>query len=353
MIFQAYKNTISRFVRVKPTNLALLVTERCNARCMMCNIWKDGFTNGPELTLAQYDDLLKSAVFSDIVNLMLSGGEALLRKDVAEIIRAALKRLPRLKRITIATNGLATDLITQKISQIASELSRESRSIRLIAQVSFDAISVAHDQIRGPDASSKVKSTIDKLVAIREGYKLFGISAGCVIQPMNICEIEDVFDYLNEKNIESIFTVICNNEHYYGNSNEDEIFFTEKDNKQLSDILKTIALKEKNLGKKFLYMQFRSMLSGGENHRGCPALRDTLTINPDGTIPPCLNACDKSLGNVLQKDVEEIWFSNSTVNVIRNINVQRCNSCMFACGVGYSEVLGFLFRTLWGRRLGN
>ncbi len=350
-LFHFYKHIVSLFRRTKPSNIALLITERCNARCIMCNIWKGDLTSASEMSVDQYDALLRKPFFHDIVNVMLSGGEALLRNDVEQIITVILTRLPRLKRITIATNGLATSVINEKMLAIASAVNRFNGSVLLVSQVSFDAMTEVHDQIRAPDASIKVKNTLNKLIELRNKYAFFKISAGCVIQPKNIDEVEDVFNYLEQNEIDSIFTVVCFDEYYYANNVNEELFFDDANKTKLKKILTNIIHKEKNVGKKFLYYQFSSMLEGGRNNRGCPALRDTITINPDGDVIPCLNSCGNILGNVFSDEVHDIWFSPATEKICKNIADERCYECMFACGVGYFEALKFAVRTFGGRFL--
>lgn len=351
MLFHAYKNCVSRYVRTKPTNIVLLVTDRCNAQCIMCSIWKEGFSSGVEMSVHQYDELLQAPFFHDVVNVMISGGEALLRKDIEQLLAVILARLPRLRRITIATNGLATELIEDKMLKIISLVEGSPKHVQLVCQVSVDAVSEVHDYIRAPEAGIKVKKTLIKLMGIRNSHPLFKISAGCVIQPKNIDEIEDVFDYLMRNAIDSIFTVICIDDHYYGNSDSNELIFNDSQKSRVQALLEKISGKEKNIGKKFLYRQFSTMLAGGKNIRGCPALRDTVTLGPAGDVFPCLNSCASKMGNVLTEDIHDIWFSASAQETCRMIADQKCADCMFACGVSYFEVLKYALRSIGRRRV--
>ena len=349
MLFSAYKNIKSQYVRCKPTNLVLLLTERCNAQCIMCSIWKNGFSHGDEMSADQYDVLLKNPFFNDIVNVMISGGEALLRNDIDQIVTVLMSSLPRLKRITIATNGLATDLINKQMSKLAVRVNNFHGNLHLVSQVSFDGLTEVHDRIRAPGAGIKVKKTLKKLMDLRKKYSFYKINAGCVIQPLNIDEIDNVFDFLTRHKIESIFTVICFDEHYFQNSDSDKLRFNGVQKTKLKKVLKRIARKEKNVGKKFLYSQFRCMLNGGKNLRGCPALRDTITISHAGDILPCLNSGGMKTGNILSDHVDEIWYSAATQKICRQISNEKCTECMLACGVGYLEALKFAVQTVGGR----
>src|SRR4029079_1910058 len=70
----------------RPTSIVLTMTERCNARCIHCDIWKNrGREDRP--TCDQW-----KTVLSDLrrwlgpVNVVLTGGEALLNPDTVELV---------------------------------------------------------------------------------------------------------------------------------------------------------------------------------------------------------------------------------------------------------------------------
>src|SRR5512145_1751881 len=70
---------------VRPTSIAILLTARCNARCVHCNIWQN---HGREdtLTLEQWKQLLKRMRrWLGPVHIHITGGEALLCPDAPEI----------------------------------------------------------------------------------------------------------------------------------------------------------------------------------------------------------------------------------------------------------------------------
>src|SRR5215467_3605025 len=70
----------------RPTSIALLMTERCNARCIHCDIWKNrGRENTPTLTEWKMvlNDLRR---WLGPVHVVLTGGEALLNPDTVELV---------------------------------------------------------------------------------------------------------------------------------------------------------------------------------------------------------------------------------------------------------------------------
>ena len=61
-------------------HLTVEVTKRCNARCSFCHYWKED----PPRELDDYGALVKH--FDPLV-VTLSGGEPLVREDIADVVR--------------------------------------------------------------------------------------------------------------------------------------------------------------------------------------------------------------------------------------------------------------------------
>ena len=90
----------------KPHHAQWLVTRKCNYQCLSCNVWKE--QDPRELTTDQIKkglDILKDL---GIVELVISGGDPLLRDDIGEIVDYASK----LFVTTVYDNG---SLALQKI----------------------------------------------------------------------------------------------------------------------------------------------------------------------------------------------------------------------------------------------
>ena len=90
---------------VNPTWVCLMLTERCNSKCVHCDLWKCDASQ-EELTTEEWkatlEDLSRWLGPSIIV---ITGGEAFLRRDAMEIIGHACRLGLRPE---ILTNGLST-----------------------------------------------------------------------------------------------------------------------------------------------------------------------------------------------------------------------------------------------------
>ena len=88
-----------------PSDAIVAVTHRCNARCVMCNVWKNTQTD-----VLQPLDMRKLPPALRTVN--LTGGEPFLRPDLPEFVRQVRLRCPD-AQITISTNAYLPDRIDE------------------------------------------------------------------------------------------------------------------------------------------------------------------------------------------------------------------------------------------------
>ena len=73
--------------RVVPEDLLLVLTYRCNSRCVMCGIWEGDQSGKGELTPEEYRRILPDT----LRDINLTGGEVFLRNDLPEVLRDPLR----------------------------------------------------------------------------------------------------------------------------------------------------------------------------------------------------------------------------------------------------------------------
>jgi GTP 3',8-cyclase len=87
-------------------DLRLSITDRCNLRCAYCMpeepVW---YPHGAILTFEEITRVAKVAIGSGVAKLRVTGGEPLVRRDVATLIEA-LAALPGLADLSLTTNGV-------------------------------------------------------------------------------------------------------------------------------------------------------------------------------------------------------------------------------------------------------
>jgi MoaA/NifB/PqqE/SkfB family radical SAM enzyme len=110
----------------RPLHADLIVSSKCNSRCIMCNVWKLTSKNpefrGNELTLQELTKLFEELSRMGTRSIALSGGEPLLRKDIMSIVKEA-KRYEF--QVELITNGtlmdapLAEEIVTSSLDTIS------------------------------------------------------------------------------------------------------------------------------------------------------------------------------------------------------------------------------------------
>jgi cyclic pyranopterin phosphate synthase len=87
-------------------NLRISVTDRCNLRCVYCMPEEVTFLDRQHLlTFEEIERFVRIAAPLGIDKIRLTGGEPLMRRDLAKLV-AALARVPGIKDIGLTTNGL-------------------------------------------------------------------------------------------------------------------------------------------------------------------------------------------------------------------------------------------------------
>ena len=88
-------------------NLRIAVTKRCNLNCSYCHgEGEENCAQNPktEMTVEETSRIVKLAVSLGICRVKLTGGEPLIREDIAEIIKE-IDDVPGLKDLSMTTNG--------------------------------------------------------------------------------------------------------------------------------------------------------------------------------------------------------------------------------------------------------
>lgn len=296
----------------RPVSILLLITERCNAQCVHCDIWKNrGAEDTP--TAGQWKVVLKDlARWLGPVRVSLSGGEALLRAYTPEL--AAFGRSLGLW-VEVLTHGYWID--QRRIEQLA--MSQPSR-----ITVSLDAIGETHSRIRGyKDFWKYVSASLETLSRIRTARQLnYAIRLKTVVMEHNIDSLAAVAVFAAANEMEVFYQPIEQNY----NTPEDPGWFRKSANwpkdtrKAAQAIEELMELKRRGLPIVNSYKQLGVMVpyfrdpdamrvsvqshSAHERRTICGALT-TLQIGADGNVLTCCSM--PPVGNIRHQPIREIW----------------------------------------------
>lgn len=296
----------------RPPKIGILLTLRCNARCIHCEIWKN---RGAESVLSaeQWTDLLTHVRrWLGPVHVFLSGGEALLRPYTTSLVAHG------------ANLGLFVELLTHGYWEDQARIEDLARANPWRVTVSLDAAGDSHSLIRGhADFWQRTSRTIDILCRIRsEERRTYGIRLKTVVMQQNLEDVAGVAHFARDKGIEVFYQPI--ERHYNTPDNPtwyESVPTWPKDSQQAVAVVKTLlSLQEQG----FPICNSRAELdvmvdyfrdpagqhaavkrhTAHETRQSCVALA-MVEIRPNGDVFTCSRM--PPVGNISEKPLREIW----------------------------------------------
>lgn len=274
--FRFYKDLISGNV----LKINLSVTDRCNMKCKICNIWKKPKT---ELSLNDFKPIFRK--FRNLNWVSFTGGEPFLRNDLVDIVYLALEECPGLHTISIPTNGFFTKKILKDTKKIL-----KSDIPSLYVSISLDGLEYIHDSIRGAKGSfKKAVNTFKLLKKIKDNR--FKVHFEYTISRFNQGKLPETVETLGTP--EDFIISVAQNAFFYANE-EKKV----KPNKKLllSDIRWFLSHHKGHSVHDFATRMFlKSILEGRKIP--CIAGKNSFYVDTKGRVYPCI-FINKKLGTV-------------------------------------------------------
>lgn len=284
----------------KKLNGTVIVTYRCNAKCTMCNRYKEPSKPEEEITIETIRKL-PEMYFTNI-----TGGEPFIREDLKEIVRELYKKSDR---IVISTNGFYTDRIV--------DLCKEFPQVGI--RISIEGLEQTNNEIRGlDDGYNRGYTTLKTLVDM--GMKDVGF--GMTVQDKNASDLVPLYDISDELGME-FATASLHNSFYFVESNNiihDRLMVAENFEKLINKLL------DSNSPKKWFRAYFNHGLINyifSQNRLlQCDMSFDTFFIDPFGDVMPCNGTKNKEvMGNLNEQTWDELWNSEQAEVVRQKV---RC-----------------------------
>jgi radical SAM protein with 4Fe4S-binding SPASM domain len=310
-------------------NLTFCTTFRCNARCEMCDIWNNPTNSGrPDLSLEEIEKLARSERLRDLVSLSLTGGEAFLRNDIAEMV-AVFEKHTGVAYTSLATNGFSTERIMGEVRRMLELSQRE-----IWISVSIDAVDERHDRIRGVKGiHEKSINTLKELVALRQNESRLGVGILFTMLPETVDQMVPVYRLAQELGVQYTLNVINCGDVYYQKPVEPFIAgYREK----LPEIKANLeALRAMGLRHRFFHCMGGMIEPYVTETRGqlapCFSGFTSAYIGPGGEVYSCVPASEKQLmGDLREDDFDAIWQSEQARRVREGIFNEKCR-CLLTC----------------------
>lgn len=324
-----------------PTFLNFSVSNRCNARCNMCDIWKHPSDDkkGDVLEKILSHDYVKS-----VESLGITGGEPFIRSDLVDVIRYAVAGMPKLKQISITTNGFNTARIKKFTADILAIT--DAHGIKLGITVSLDAMGDLHSQMRGvPGVWDKTAQSIEMLKASYGGKITLGLAATVTQKNSAYQDLVALKEYAAEKQVPIIYRMAVTVQRIF-NENliaENGILHEEAARKSFARFIGD-QLSAGFSSRTQYYEMIRDVIEGKVKSRNikCTEMRDGGMLDSNGDIYVCSVSGEK-IGSLLADTKKGLIYSSKKARSLVRCN--NCSSC-FHDHQSHNPLLKTMFRVL-------
>ena len=280
------------FINKVPLSLMMELLTKCNLKCKHCYL-PEHIDEGLDFNIIK--NIIKQ--FRDMggLNVSLTGGEILLRKDIFDII-TYIRSLHM--RVILLSNATLLDLeMSKKLSRL--HIAEFSTTI-------FSLNANVHDEITG------VHGSLKKVLENLEMLKNVGIrvQVKTPLMETNMYDYKDIRSYCRENGFKYHVSPLIF-EKIDGDISPLKLSIPMD---KLKPIIPELDEETRN---DHIYI----------NDVPCAALHFSFAINCKGKVYPC-NTCCCEVGDVFHKSLKEIWFDSEILNQIRNIKKRDLIKCL-------------------------
>ncbi len=307
----------------KPIILNWPVTDNCNSRCVMCDVWKTSTIN--ELDASSWEKIFSDSLFTDIQYVGISGGEPTLRKDLPELVEVSLGSFPRLKKLTITTHGFHPNRWKQMITPIKRLF--DDNGVEFTINVSMDGVGDVHDEIRRiPNGFKKVEETIRYLRGVQ-----VDVQVQSTIISQNVFHIGKIDNYLKDSNIHNaIFRLGVEIPRLDNETSIQLVQLNSNEKSFLADYIEDQLERGKieSPARKLFYQHLQSrLISQSARTAPCFFQNEGILLTALGDMYHCSISTEK-IGNVVQDSASALYFSPQSRKIREDMLNSICKSCL-------------------------
>lgn len=292
-------------------SLQFELTSRCNERCIHCYIPNGKKNAGFDMSFERFKYILDQYAEMGGLQVTLSGGEALMNKDIAKILLYC-----REKDMQIS---LLTNLISLK-NELIPILKDVNLSLIQVSLYSMDA--EKHDSITTMKGSfEKTKTAIEKLHNAD-----IPVQISCPIMKANKDGYDEVMKYAQRLRMKAQTDYIMMAQADLNTSNLANRISIEETEKVIRDIMENdVDYQTETLAQDPL-----SSISEEEfaEMSLCGAGLNDLCVTVNGDIYPCAGWQGFVVGNVFRESLKEIWEHSPKLEQIRKIKQKDFPKCL-------------------------
>ncbi|MEI7751537.1 MAG: radical SAM protein [Candidatus Omnitrophota bacterium] len=313
---------LSNKVLIGPEVIQIPLTNACNLKCRMCSI--PGGEHG-ELSKEVIFDILRQASDMGIKEVVLTGGEPLLRRDLFEICNDC--REHGLRSILTTNGTLVNDELANAI--VFSGLSH--------IHFSLDGMEETNDFVRGKGNFAKTVQGIRMLDKLRKSHSRdLSIGIACTVMDHNLEDLPKLVEFADGLNVDVInFQPLLKDNSNTPDRDDSEFWIHEAKGSLLDAAIEKIkSFKGKHIhvfeepDLKLLGKYYRKKLVPSDWK--CFGGYKTIFICVGDNGAPLVYTCHGICGNLSEKSLRECWGSQEANDLRRAVKTCK-NPCLQSC----------------------
>ncbi|MFH1905660.1 MAG: radical SAM protein [bacterium] len=309
------------FKNPRPIACGIYITNRCNLRCQMCNIWRN--PKKKTIPLVLYRNIIDDLERLGCYYVSLTGGEPLLVEDLDQRLIYAKKKIPY---VHMVTNGFQIDEFQAK------KLARTG--IDEIS-ISLDGLQKRHDTIRG------VKGSFDRAWRAIENLKKHAprivIVVNSIISTHNIHDLYEVSRLVRENSLLHKFQPRNDHPVFEGQSTRSTpVKCNREEIQEIKKFVRFILPMENVVNSRYFLKQIPNYFSQN-TMRGifegrCIFGYHHCEIKEDGTLFPCLTGMNWQRGFPLKEGLLNTIYSKEYRGKLEELKkCKLCKTNMYIC----------------------
>lgn len=311
-----------------PHKLVFYVTSRCNAKCVMCNLWATDVSGAikRELSLKELERVFSNALFGKIEHVDINGGEPTLRNDLLAIIEMVIKQFPRLKHLSMSSNGLLSEQVVSLARNIVS-LCRMN-NVKFSLALSIHGVGNVLEKVsRVKEAFRKIEETIAGLKAVQKNSGNF-LSVNCVFTNVNLLEVGKLVQWSKRERLPVRFALGEVRERFLNLQTRSKTLIGEDKKDFLIRFLRELSgNKDLFNPSAFRYHHLANMIERNEPRTmACHYALGGVILGPYGELYYCPHS--KEIGNCRDNSAYEIYYRRSNLEYRKNeLMARECRRC--------------------------
>ncbi|MFR4947914.1 PqqD family peptide modification chaperone [Thomasclavelia spiroformis] len=290
------------------------IASECNERCVHCYIPHKFKLNCIDSDL--FNKIIDEGKQLNIINVVLSGGEPLLHKDIIKLLEKCRKSdlsVNLLTNLTLLTDEIFAEMIRNPLLSVQTSI------------YSMDPL--VHDSI------TKVKGSFLKTMrSLKKVYDAgIPIQISCPVMKQNLQTFYDVVQWGEEKGITVATEFVIFGMYDHSNCNlNNRLSLTEIEKAFEMNLTSECAKSYLEVAKE------KECLTS--NDSVCSICKYNFCVSAEGYVYPCVGWNNNVVGDLNQQTIYEIWTKSKEVRRLRNIKMDSFSRCLECNDRGYCTI---------------